>query len=36
MPPFDHVFIIVMENRSEAQIIGDTNQAPYINQLAAE
>ena len=36
VPLFDHVFIILMENRSEAQIIGDTNQAPYINQLAAE
>lgn len=33
--PFDHVFVIMMENHGFASVIGDPN-APYINQLAAE
>jgi phosphatidylinositol-3-phosphatase len=36
VPAFDHVFVIVMENHSYAQIIGNTSQAPYINQLAGQ
>jgi phospholipase C len=31
--PFDHVFVIFMENHGSQSIIGDSN-APYINQLA--
>jgi len=30
----DHLFIIVMENEGQANIIGDTADAPYINSLA--
>ena len=33
MPALDHVFLIVMENRSYDDIIGNRN-APYINQFA--
>ncbi|HEX8034710.1 MAG TPA: hypothetical protein VF510_12725, partial [Ktedonobacterales bacterium] len=33
--PFDHVFVIMMENHGFASVIGDPN-APYINQLATE
>jgi phosphatidylinositol-3-phosphatase len=36
VPAFDHVVIIVMENHSQAEIIGNTAQAPYTNQLAAQ
>lgn len=36
IPAFDHVFIIVMENKAEAEIIGNTAQAPYLNQLASQ
>ena len=36
VPAFDHVFVIVMENHSYSQIIGNTSQAPYINQLASQ
>jgi len=35
VPPFDHVFLIVMENTDYRQVIGDTANAPYINGLAA-
>ncbi len=35
VPRFDHVFLIMMENTDYDQIIGDTVNAPYINQLAA-
>jgi hypothetical protein len=31
---YDHVVIVVEENRTEAQIIGDRVNAPYINTLA--
>jgi hypothetical protein len=33
LPEFDHVFIIMMENHSTPDIIGDPN-APFINSLA--
>lgn len=33
VPEFDHVFIIMMENHSTPDIIGDPN-APFINSLA--
>lgn len=36
VPAFDHIFVIVMENRSQNQIIGNTSEAPYINQLASQ
>ena len=32
MPPIDHVFVIVMENHTYGEIIGNS-QAPYINSL---
>src|SRR5881296_740539 len=32
--PYDHVVIVVEENRTPAQIIGDTVNAPYITSLA--
>lgn len=35
VPRFDHVFIIMMENTSYGQVIGDRKDAPYINSLAA-
>lgn len=34
IPVFDHVYIIMMENHSTPDIIGDPN-APYINSLAS-
>jgi phosphatidylinositol-3-phosphatase len=34
IPAFDHIFIVIMENHSFAQIIGSAD-APYINSLAA-
>jgi len=36
IPAFDHIFTIVMENHSYAEIIGNTAEAPYINQLAGQ
>jgi hypothetical protein len=33
---FDHIFVIMMENHTTSQIIGNTADAPYINALAAE
>lgn len=36
VPVFDHVFTIVMENTDYSNIIGNTSQAPYINQLASQ
>jgi phospholipase C len=35
VPAFDHIFVIVMENRSFGSIIG-SSQAPYINGLAGQ
>lgn len=34
MPKFDHVFVIMMENHSESEILGNAN-APYMTSLAA-
>jgi hypothetical protein len=34
-PALRHLFVIMMENRRTDQIIGNTADAPYINQLAA-
>ena len=34
MPAFDHVFVVVMENHSYSEIIGNPA-APYINSLAS-
>lgn len=34
VPAFDHVFLIMMENTTYTQVIGDTADAPYINGLA--
>lgn len=34
VPRFEHVFVIMMENTSYEQVIGDTRDAPYINALA--
>ena len=33
-PRYDHVVIVVEENRAPSQIIGDLVNAPYINSLA--
>jgi hypothetical protein len=35
VPAFSHVFVIVMENHSYGDVIGNTGEAPYINQLAS-
>jgi acid phosphatase len=34
VPPFDHIFVIVEENKDYSQIIGSAS-APYINSLAS-
>jgi hypothetical protein len=34
--PPSHIFFIMMENHSSAEIIGNTADAPYINQLASQ
>jgi len=34
VPGYDHVFFVMMENQDYEDIIGNTAQAPYINQLA--
>ena len=34
-PRYDHVVIVIEENRSVSQIIGDLVNAPYINSLAS-
>jgi hypothetical protein len=36
IPLFDHVVVVVMENHSDTQIIGNIANAPYINSLAAD
>ena len=33
VPPFNHVFVVTMENHSYGQIVGSSS-APYINGLA--
>ena len=35
VPRFDHVLIVVMENKNYSDIIGRTDEAPYLNSLAA-
>jgi len=36
VPPFDHVFIIMMENTDYRQIIGNVADAPYVNSLLSQ
>src|SRR5229473_6505029 len=36
VPPFAHVVVVVMENTSASSIIGNVNQAAYINSLATQ
>jgi acid phosphatase len=36
VPTFDHIFVIVLENHWYPQIIGNTAEAPYLNQLAGQ
>src|SRR5690349_14259526 len=36
IPLFDHVVVVVMENHSQSEIIGNTAKAPYINSLASD
>jgi hypothetical protein len=36
IPPFTHVFYIMMENTGVDQLVGNTAYAPYINQLIAK
>lgn len=33
-PAYDHVVIVIEENHSFSQVIGNRTAAPYINQLA--
>ena len=35
VPRFDHVFLIMMENTSYRQVMGDATDAPFIHALAA-
>ena len=35
VPRFDHVLIVVMENKNYSDIIGRPDEAPYLNSLAA-
>jgi hypothetical protein len=35
VPALDHVFLVMMANTDYAQVIGDTENAPYINGLLA-
>ena len=35
LPPFKHIFVIVMENKESSQLIG-SSKAPYLNDLAQE
>ena len=35
VPAFDHVYLIVMENREYGSIVGNSDDAPYINSLIA-
>src|SRR6185436_11952891 len=34
LPRYDHIVIVMEENRTPTQIIGDRVNAPYINSLA--
>lgn len=35
LPKFDHIYVIVMENKESTQVVG-SNQAPYINSLIGQ
>ncbi|HLJ66474.1 MAG TPA: alkaline phosphatase family protein [Chloroflexota bacterium] len=35
-PTFDHIYVIMMENTNYEDVIGNTTDAPYINQLAEQ
>jgi Phosphoesterase family len=35
VPKFDHVFLVMMENTTYGDVIGDRKNAPFINDLAA-
>ena len=35
VPRFDHVLIVVMENKNYSDVIGRPDEAPYLNSLAA-
>src|SRR5438105_12921007 len=34
-PAYDHIVVIVMENHSLENVLGNTSEAPYLNSLAA-
>jgi Phosphoesterase family len=36
VPAFDHVFMVMMENTDYSQVIGDNQDAPFINGLLAQ
>ena len=36
VPKFDHIVVVMEENHSYSDIIGDTTDAPYINSLASQ
>jgi phosphatidylinositol-3-phosphatase len=36
VPNFSHVFVILMENHGYSDIVGNTADAPYLNQLAGQ
>lgn len=36
IPKFSHVIVIVLENHEYNQVIGNTNEMPYLNQLAQQ
>ena len=36
VPAFDHVFVVMMENTNYDEVIGDTTDAPFINNLAGQ
>jgi phosphatidylinositol-3-phosphatase len=35
-PAFKHIFVIIMENKDYEQIVDNTGQAPYLNELAQQ
>ena len=35
VPRYDHIVVVVEENKDDTQIVGNTTQAPYINSLIA-
>ena len=36
VPAYDHIVVVVMENRDYKDIIGNKTEAPYVNELAAK